>query len=390
MDNFIAFIPVRGGSKSIPFKNIKEFCGKPLVYWSIKAANDCPLIEAVYVSTDNRIIKDTVIQMGFPKVIIIDRDLKTATDTASTESAMLDFAKHYSFRNIVLIQATSPLIRSEDIEGGIRNLIERKADSLLSVVSQRRFIWEEEQCFAKPVNYDPRKRPLRQQWEGYAVENGAFYITSKEALLQSECRISGKIALYKMGEDSYFEIDEDSDWIIAENLKRLQLNRRTVNFPGKSVNLLICDVDGVLTDSGMYYSSNGMELKKFNTRDGKGIELVKDAGIKVMFLTSEDTDIVRDRARKLGIDFLFLGEKNKIGKLESFFEENKEFSFNQSIYIGDDINDIDCIRLCGFSAVPQDVHECLKPFADYICSVKGGEGCVREICDLLIERRKNE
>ena len=118
----VAFIPVRGGSKSIPLKNIKELCGKPLVYWTIKAACECKYIDKVYVATDSEIIRETVEKFGdiqgFSKTEVIGRSAESACDTASTESAMLGFSQAYSFDNIVLIQATSPLLGAEDLDRG--------------------------------------------------------------------------------------------------------------------------------------------------------------------------------------------------------------------------------------------------------------------------------
>ena len=213
-----AFIPVRGGSKSIPLKNIKNFCGKPLVYWTAKAANDCRQISEVYIATDSEKISDTVKNFNLPKVKIIGRSEESAKDTAATESAMIEFAEKFEFDNIILIQATSPLLESVDLEGGIKKFLQGY-DSLLSVVRQKRFIWQEIDDIAVAQNYNPLNRPRRQEWDGYFVENGAFYMTSREKLLNSKCRISGKIGLYEMAEESYFEIDEPSDWLIMEQLK---------------------------------------------------------------------------------------------------------------------------------------------------------------------------
>ncbi len=387
---FIAFIPVRGGSKSIPLKNIKMFCGKPLVYWTLKAASEASPIEKVYVATDDDRIKHTVSKFNLPKVVVVDRGRHTATDNATTESAMLDFAEKHDFENILLVQATSPLLEKEDLEGGIFRYIDDRADSLLSVVRQKRFIWQASGSFAQPVNYDPAIRPRRQDWEGFLVENGAFYITSRERLLQSRCRISGNTSFYEMKEESYFEIDEESDWVIAEQLKQkhsVQNGLSGVNF--NRINLLISDVDGVLTDTGMYYSTSGEELKKFSARDGKGIELLKAAGIKVMFLTSEDISIVSNRAKKLNIDFLFMGIKDKKHFLEDFFEKHSEFDFSKTAYVGDDVNDLEGIRSAYFSATPSDGVEQVKRSAVYTCSSKGGHGCIREVCDLILNGRTN-
>ena len=113
----VAFIPVRGGSKSIPLKNIKPICGKPLVYWTVKAACGCKYIDRVYIATDSDKIRETVEEFKsgvesdvFSKAEVIGRSAESASDTASTEFAMLEFASNYEFDNIVLVQATSPLL----------------------------------------------------------------------------------------------------------------------------------------------------------------------------------------------------------------------------------------------------------------------------------------
>ena len=110
----VALIPVRGGSKSIPLKNIKDIAGMPLVYWTAKAASECEDIDLVYVATDSVIIRRTVEKFDLNKVVVINRSENTATDSATTESVMMEFACRYNFDNIVLIQATSPLLTSDD------------------------------------------------------------------------------------------------------------------------------------------------------------------------------------------------------------------------------------------------------------------------------------
>lgn len=214
----VAFIPVRGGSKSIPLKNIKEINGKPLVYWTVKAASECPDIDEVYVATDSDVITTIVNGFGMDKVQVIGRSAESASDTASTESAMLEFGEKYEFDNIVLIQATSPLLQSLDLEHGFELFFEKDTDSVLSVVRQKRFLWEEKDDFVEPINYDYLNRPRRQEFDGFLVENGAFYITTKALLQASRCRISGRIKAVEMKEATYFEIDELSDWIIIEKL----------------------------------------------------------------------------------------------------------------------------------------------------------------------------
>lgn len=194
----VAFIPVRGGSKSIPLKNIKPICGKPLVYWTVKAACSCQYIDKVYVATDSDIIKNTIEEFKsgtesgiFNKVKVIGRSAESASDTASTEFAMLEFAEKYDFDNIVLVQATSPLLQSSDLDRGFEAFYTEGTDSVLSVVRQKRFHWEtDDNGYAHSTNYDVFHRPRRQEFEGYLVENGAFYITSKKDLVESRNRVS--------------------------------------------------------------------------------------------------------------------------------------------------------------------------------------------------------
>ena len=142
----VAFIPVRGGSKSIPLKNIKPLCGKPLVYWTIKAACDCKRIDKVYVATDSKQIRDVVEQLGdkyglesFVKVEVIERSKESASDTATTELAMLEFAERYNFDNIVLIQATSPLLQGSDLDRGFDVFEKDDTDSVPS--KSKNTIW---------------------------------------------------------------------------------------------------------------------------------------------------------------------------------------------------------------------------------------------------------
>ena len=130
---------------------------------------------------------------------------------------MLEFANNYDFENIVLVQATSPLLSAEDIQKGFDKYGDY--DSIISLVEQKRFIWADDgEGGVKSSNYDHFHRPRRQEFDGYLVENGAFYITSKERLLATGNRLSGKIGAVVMPEETYFEIDEPSDWIIIENL----------------------------------------------------------------------------------------------------------------------------------------------------------------------------
>ena len=216
----IAFIPVRGGSKSIPLKNIKILNAKPLVWWTAKAANDAGCIDKVIIATDSAEIKDVVLSFNLPKLEVYDRDPKNASDTASTESVMIEYLEKSDLKDedlFFLIQATSPMLKTEHIEGMYETFLKDGADSMFTGVREYHFHWIP--STTKPL-YDYRNRPRRQDFEGLIAENGACYINSVGNIKRDKCRLSGKIAAYELPSYTAYEIDEEVDWIIVETLMK--------------------------------------------------------------------------------------------------------------------------------------------------------------------------
>ncbi|MFZ4621807.1 MAG: KdsC family phosphatase [Bacteroidota bacterium] len=152
----------------------------------------------------------------------------------------------------------------------------------------------------------------------------------------------------------------------------------------KKIKLIATDVDGVLTDSGAYYSEEGVELKKFNIRDGMGVVLLRKAGYKVAIVTTENTKIVEKRAQRLQVDDLHQGVYNKMVALE-VLKNKYSLEWNQIAFIGDDINDIEVMKKVGFAAAPANATAINKKIADYVTKTDGGHGAVREVCDLFLE-----
>jgi YrbI family 3-deoxy-D-manno-octulosonate 8-phosphate phosphatase len=379
----IALVPLRGGSKSIPLKNIKLIAGKPLCSWVLEAACSSKLIDEVFVSTDSEKIISTVSSLSLP-VKILKRDAVLATDTASTESVMLDFMERIDFNILVTIQATSPLMTTKDLDSGIKYFLDNNYDSLLSGVRVKRFFWSDDN---KPINYDPKKRPRRQDFKGWIVENGAFYITKKDILKKQKCRLGGRTGIYEMPSETAYEIDEPGDWNIVENilLKKIDENKKkNIKNLIKDIKMLVLDMDGVLTDASVYCDIDGKEMKRFNVRDGMGVRLVGEMGIKTAIITKEKTSIIDFRAKKLKVNYVFKGIDNKLEVLKKI-SESTGIPFKDIAFIGDDINDIEVMKMVGFSAAPADAEPSILRVADYICSNKGGKGCVREICNFFLE-----
>ena len=376
----IALIPARGGSKSIPQKNIKPIAGKPLIYWAVKAASECGDINKVYVCTDCEAISSHVLQFKLPNVEVIGRTAESATDTASTESVMLEFSRSFMFENIALIQATSPLVTAEDLHEGFKQIAQDGVDSVISVVRQKRFIWSDtEKGYIEPANYDLSNRPRRQEFEGFLVENGAFYMTGRDALIQSGCRLSGNIKPVLMPDESYVEIDEPSDWLFVENI----LRQRSSTNGLFNIKMLITDCDGTLTDAGMYYSHRGEEMKKFNTRDAAGLRMLKEKGIITAIVTGESSEIVSARAQKMKIDELLMGIEDKPQAVLDLCAKYGVDACNVA-YIGDDLNDYDAMRLCGFKACPADAVSEIREISDFVSIYPGGQGAVRDICEYVL------
>lgn len=382
----IAFIPVRCGSKSIPLKNIKPFCGKPLVYWSLKALQDSTNIDVIFVATDCEEIKQVVNAFGFSKVQVYDRQAQNASDKASTESVMLEFIRTQNFNQndtFILVQATSPLTQTKDFDDALKILKKEDANSLLTCVKSKRFFWN---CNGVPINYDYKNRPRRQDFDGLLMENGAFYINTVGNIVKDKNRLSGKIAIYEMPEYTAIEIDEEDDWQVAQTLMK-----KYVLTPKKSqkIKLFLSDVDGTLTDAGMYYGNNGEEFKKFNTHDGKGFERLRKAGVKTGLITSEKTQIVENRAKKLKVDYLYQGVEHG-GKLEVAMNicKKENIDLQEVAYIGDDINCLELLQQVGMAACPANARREIKELYSIIkLNSNGGNGAVREFIDLLIAKR---
>lgn len=153
------------------------------------------------------------------------------------------------------------------------------------------------------------------------------------------------------------------------------------------IKLLLSDVDGVLTDGGMFYSDRGEEFKKFNTKDGMGVEILLEKEIKTIFITKEKSKIAQKRAKKIKAE-IHIGVLNKEKKLKEICK--KLVIHPESIaYIGDDINDLNIMKLVGFSASPNDGVSEVKKIVDYVCKNNGGEGAFREFVDLILFHKHN-
>jgi len=206
----VSIILARGGSKGIPKKNIIDLNGKPLLSYTIEASNKS-LISETWVSTDCPEIKQCACDHG---AFVLDRPNEISGDKSKSEEALLDFASQIEFDVLVFIQPTSPLLKADDINNGLDMI--KDYDSVFSAYREHWLPrWTIENA---PHQWDTNNRPMRQDMPEHFVENGAFYITTKECLLKSGLRYSGKIGIYEMPIERSFQIDTLDD---LELIKRL-------------------------------------------------------------------------------------------------------------------------------------------------------------------------
>jgi len=377
--SIIAFIPARGGSKSILQKNIKVFCGKPLIFWNLQELQNSN-VDDIIVATDSNEIKSIVNSFNFSKVKVYNRSKENAQDVSSTESVMLEYIDSSNISNediFMLVQATSPFTQSIHFNEGLE--LFKQHDTILTCCLSKRFSWRN----GKALNYDIYNRPRRQDHKGTLIENGAFYISSVADIKSTKNRISADIGIYEMPEYTYIEIDEPEDWIVAESLmKRFVLKNEELDF--SNIKLFLSDVDGVLTDAGMYYTEQGDEFKKFCTYDGMGFQLLQKTGVKVGILTTEDRELNRRRAKKLGLDFDFHGAKDKLQIVKDLcVKEN--ITLAEVAYIGDDVNCFGLLSHVGIAACPNNAVDKIKAIPN-IMQLKrnGGDGVVREFVELFL------
>jgi N-acylneuraminate cytidylyltransferase len=382
----IAIIPARGGSKGIPRKNVLPVAGKPLVAHSIDQAIASGVVERVLVSTDDREIASVSWQHGAE---VVWRPAEISGDKASSELALLhalDYAKGSGVDPdlVVFLQATSPLRQAEDIRKAVETVHEEGADSLFSACALQGFLWRVEKGKPRSFNYDHVNRPMRQDAADDVVENGSIYIFKPWVLRQLKNRLGGRVAVYRMDAAHYFQIDEVEDLHILEVL--MQHRERTAGRPDfASIKLLVLDFDGVMTDNLVHVDEKGVETVRCSRADGMGIAELQRQGIEVIVLSTERNPVVAARCRKLNIPHV----QGLNDKLEALRHAASELGLgpHQVAYVGNDRNDLECMRWVGLPIAVADAVNDVREAARLVVSRSGGQGAVREVCDLIVQTR---
>jgi N-acylneuraminate cytidylyltransferase len=380
----IAIIPARGGSKGIPNKNLQTVGGVTLLARTISACLQSASITSVYVSTDSDEIAAVASSCGAQ---VIHRPASLSGDNASSESALLhaldEIEKQSSLpQNVLFAQCTSPFILHADIDGVLGLL--QNHDSALTVTHNHAFIWRRDRSGnAIGINHDSAIRLPRQQLDPEYKETGAVYAMNVEQFRKSGHRFFGRIGMYEVPAERSMEIDEPADLRLANIL---ELQGKSVPSAGslQAIKAIVFDFDGVMTDDQVYITETGEEMVMASRSDGMGISALKSAGLKLLILSKERNPVVAKRAEKLQIDVIQSCD-NKLEALTEWLSKN-QLPLSQCAYVGNDINDLQCMQAVRLAIAPVDAHPLAAQAAHWRLTRAGGKGAIRELSDAIINR----
>jgi N-acylneuraminate cytidylyltransferase len=402
MTETLALIPARGGSKGIPRKNIRSFAGYPLIAWSIAAAKQSALVTRVIVSTDDEVIAAVAREWGaetpFLRPVELAQDKTTDLPVFEHALKWLEDVEGYRPEIVVQLRPTSPLRPNDMVDDAIRILLDHAdADCVRGVVpaAQNPFkMWRfhgedkplnpllEVDGIPEPYNA-PRQILPPVYWQtGHIDAIRRTTITGKKSL-------TGDV-IYPLVIDPKYTVDIDTlaDWAKYEAVIYGGLD---VVSPGKSrrrmpeiVQMIICDFDGVVTDNLVLTDENGRETVSASRSDSMHIKTLREKGVEVMILSSEPNPVVKARADKMGVEAIHgIGMQDK-GRVMREVLEQKKVKAENVIYIGNDLNDLPCFEIAGWSVAVADAYPEVIRAADFVLTKNGGHGAVRELCELVL------
>jgi N-acylneuraminate cytidylyltransferase len=378
----IAIIPARGGSKGIPNKNLQTVGGITLLARTVSACLKSDSITAVYVSTDSDEIAAVALKSGAQ---VIRRPADISGDTASSESALLhalnEIEKISSLpSNVLFAQCTSPFISHTDIDGILGLLNDH--DSALTVTHNHAFIWRRDNSGnAIGINHDSAIRLPRQQLDPEFKETGALYAMNIDQFRKSGHRFFGRIGMYEVPVDRSMEIDDPEDLRLANTLE-IQEKGMPSRESLQSIKAIVFDFDGVMTDDQVYITETGQEMVMASRSDGMGISALRNAGLKLLILSKERNPVVARRAEKLQIEVIQACD-NKLEALTKWLSKN-QLLLSQCAYVGNDINDLQCMQAVKLAIAPIDAHPQATQAAHWRLTRAGGKGAIRELSDAII------
>ncbi|MFD8124631.1 cytidylyltransferase domain-containing protein [Streptomyces albidoflavus] len=388
----LAVIPARGGSKGVPGKNLAEVGGVPLVARAVHACRTARLVSEVLVSTDDPAVAEAARAAG---ATTVERPAPLSGDTATSEAAVLhaldtDEARHGRLADVVLlVQCTSPFLTADDVDGVTAAVLEG-ADTAVTAAPFHGFLWRDLATGATPssghgVNHDAAHRPRRQDRPEDLLETGAAYAMRGDGFRAVRHRFFGRTALVRTDPARVLEIDDPHDLARARALAPL-LDRNEApgaRRPGPGdVDAVVLDFDGTQTDDTVQIDAEGRERVSVHRGDGLGIAALRDAGIPLLILSTEQNPVVTARARKLRIPVLH-GVDRKDEALKQWCDE-QGVDPARVLYAGNDANDLPCFALAGWPVAVASAHEPVRRAARAVTTAPGGRGAIREIASWLL------
>ncbi|MGW1157968.1 cytidylyltransferase domain-containing protein [Streptomyces sp. NPDC002519] len=386
-----AVIPARGGSKGIPGKNLARVAGVSLLGRAVQACRAARRVTRVVVSTD---VADIAAEARLHGAEVVVRPAELSSDTASSESALLHALdtveeRHGELTDVLLfVQATSPFLTTQDVEGVVSAVLDGGADSAFTASPFHGFVWRGARAGgdasvvagAQGVNHDSAERLRRQDRPEEFLETGAAYAMRAQGFRDKGHRFFGNVAAVPVDPARTLEIDEPADLARARALAPLV---DTQVFPTRAdIDAVVLDFDGTQTDDRVWIDADGHETVAVHRGDGMGISRLRAAGVPVLILSSETNPVVAARARKLGIPVIH-GVDRKDVELRTWYEA-EGIAPERILYAGNDVNDLPCFELVGWPVAVADAHDIVRERARAVTTSRGGHGVVREIATHLL------
>jgi N-acylneuraminate cytidylyltransferase len=373
-------IPARGGSKGVPRKNLRTVGGVPLIVRAIRQAAAVPLVDDVYVSTDDAEIAEVSLLAG---ARVIERPARLSGDEASSESAvehaLAEIVESAGLPDVtVLVQATSPFIDPADLARAIEHVLRGDCDVAFSVTGSEAHLWRVGPDGPVGVNHDLRERHRRQDRPVELRETGAFYAMRTSGLLEHRHRFFGRLQLVEVGPGDGHEIDTEQDLRLAE---LLEASRRACPSPIPA-RAVVTDFDGVHTDDRATVDQDGVESVMVSRSDGMGVALLRRAGVPVLILSTETSPVVAARAAKLGVEAIS-GCGDKLAALTAWARTH-DLDLSDVAYLGNDVNDLACLRAVGWPVAVADARPEVIAASSTVLDRAGGHGAVRELADRVL------
>lgn len=401
----LTIIPARGGSKGIPRKNIRNFAGSPLIAWSIAAARQSEFVTRIVVSTDDEEIAAVARSFGAETPFLRPAEFAQdqTTDLPVFEHALQWLAEHENYHPEVVVQLrpTSPIRPRDCVDGAIKILLAHPdADCVRGVV---------------PAGQNPHKMWRLPSGENAPMKNlldvegivepynsprqilpPIYWQTGHIDAIRTQTIFNGSMSggkIYPLVIDPRYSVDLDNlyEWAKYEwlttfgGLDFISPDNRHRAMPVR-IDLLALDFDGVVTDNRVWVDEKGREMVAAYRSDSLIINQLKQAGVQVVILSSEVNPVVAARAKKMGVEAVHGVNIHEKGDVLKELLAERKIDPAHVVYVGNDINDLPCFDLVGWSVAVADALPEVVRAADYVLSKPGGHGAVRELCDLILSK----